>query len=58
MSDKEIKQLTNLAVNLKKEISRESALASLVSAGILDIKGEFTKPYNDLKSVVLESHKA
>ena len=58
MSDKEIKQLTNLAVNLKKEISRESALATLVSAGILDKKGDFTKPYNDLKSFVVESHKA
>ena len=40
MSDKEIKQLTNLAITLKKEISRESALATLVSAGILDKKGD------------------
>ena len=58
MSDKEIKQLTNLAVNLKKEISRESALATFVSAGILDKKGDFTKPYSNLKTVVIESRKA
>lgn len=58
MSDKEIKQLTNLAITLKKEISRESALATLVSAGILDRKGDFTKPYNDLKTVVVESRNA
>lgn len=58
MSDQEIKQLTNLAANLKKGISRESALATLVSAGILDEKGTFTKPYNDLKNVVVESRNA
>jgi len=55
MSDKEIKQLSNLAVNLKKEVSRESALATLVSAGILDKNGEFTTPYSSLKTVVLNS---
>ncbi len=58
MSDKEIKQLTNLAVNLKKKISRESALATFVSAGILDSKGDFTTPYNDLKTIVIESRNA
>jgi hypothetical protein len=58
MGDKEIKQLTKLAVNLKKEVSRESALANLISAGILNKKGDFTKPYNDLKTVVVESRKA
>lgn len=58
MSDKEIKQLTSLAAKLKKEISKESALATLVSAGILDKKGDFTKPYNDLKTVVLETRNA
>ncbi|MDD4992582.1 MAG: hypothetical protein PHR83_10145 [Paludibacter sp.] len=57
MSDKEIKQLTNLAVNLRKKVSKESALATFVSAGILDKKGDFTSPYNDLKTVVLESRK-
>ena len=35
MSEKEIKQLTNLAKDLKKKISKESALATFVSAGIL-----------------------
>jgi len=58
MSDQEIKQLTNLALNLKKGMSRESALATLISAGILDKKGDFTKPYNDLKTVVIESPNA
>ena len=58
MGDKEIKQLTNLAVNLKKKISKESALATFISAGILNKKGDFTKPYNDLKTVVVESRNA
>lgn len=57
MSDKEIRQLTNLAINLKKKVSKESALATFVSAGILDKKGNFTTPYNDLKTVVVESRK-
>ena len=58
MSDKEIKQLTNLAANLKKEISKEKALATFVSAGILNKKGDFTTPYNGLKTVVVESRNA
>jgi len=58
MSDQEIKQLTNLAASLKKGISRDSALATLISAGILDKNGDFTKPYNNLKTVVVESRNA
>jgi hypothetical protein len=56
MSDKEIKQLVELAKQLKKEITKENALASFVSAGILDSSGDFTKPYKALKDHVLESN--
>jgi hypothetical protein len=55
MSEKEIKQLTNLAKDLKKKISKESALATFVSAGILTNEGEFTTPYSALKSVIVNS---
>ena len=54
MSDKEIKQLTDLAASLKKEVSKESALATFVSAGILNKDGNFTAPYQGLKTIVLE----
>jgi hypothetical protein len=55
MSEKEIKQLTNLAKDLKKKISKESALATFVSAGILTNEGNFTTPYNALNSVIVNS---
>ena len=56
MSEKEIKQLTNLAKDLKKKISKESALATFVSAGILTNEGNFTTPYNALNSVIVNSN--
>lgn len=49
MTDKDIKRLTDLAKELlKKKYTKEEALASLVSAGILIKKGNPTKPYRDL----------
>ena len=56
MKDKDIKQLIKLAQRLNKDISKKSAMKSLVSAGILTENGEFTKPYHGLKGIVVESH--
>jgi len=56
MKDKDIKQLIKLAQRLNKDISKRSAMNSLVSAGILTKDGDFTKPYNGLKSIVVESN--
>ena len=55
MNEKEIKRLIDLAKKLKDNISKEKVLASLVSAGILDDKGDYTKPYDKLNKVVLET---
>jgi hypothetical protein len=56
MSDKELKKLADLAKEkLKSGITREQALESFVSAGIMNEKGEFTKPYTILESVIKPS---
>ncbi len=55
MNEKEIKRLIDLAKNLKNNISKERVLASFISAGILDKKGEYTEPYNKLNDIILES---
>jgi len=53
MSNKEIKLINDLAKEqLKKGITREEALNSLVHAGILTPNGAFTKPYKNLGKVV------
>ncbi len=53
MSNKEIKLLTELAKKLKAEkLTNEKVISSFVSAGILTKQGNFTKPYNKLKSVI------
>jgi hypothetical protein len=53
MSEQDIKNLQDLALEmLKKEITKEEALRSLVSAGILDENGDFTEPYKVLASVM------
>lgn len=52
MSDKDIKQLVELAKKLKRELSRDKAMSSFVSAGILDSEGHFTAPYTGLKEAV------
>jgi hypothetical protein len=53
MSEKEIKQLTDLAKNrLKKQVSKEEALHTFVMAGILDNEGQFTENYPHLAAAV------
>ncbi len=50
MSEKDIQNLIELAKQkLSEKVSREQVLASFVAAGILDEKGEFTKPYEHLR---------
>jgi hypothetical protein len=49
MSEKDIKRLMDIAEDqLKKALTREEALLSLIDAGILDEKGNFTAPYQNL----------
>jgi hypothetical protein len=45
-----------LARKLKKEITKESVMSTLISAGILDKEKEFTKTYQVLNNLIeLES---
>lgn len=53
MNDKEIQQLVELAEKLLSEVSREKAMSSFVSAGILTAAGKFTEPYEELQGVML-----
>jgi hypothetical protein len=56
MDDKDLKQLTDLAKSkIKTGISKESALKSFISAGILNKKGEFTKPYKNLEYLIVQT---
>ncbi|HVU57969.1 MAG TPA: hypothetical protein VHD83_23070 [Puia sp.] len=49
MSDKDIQRLIELAESqLERSFTQEEALASLVSAGILDENGNPTLPYQEL----------
>lgn len=51
MGEKDIQRLKELAENLlerSKTWTKEEALASLVSAGILDEDGNYTPPYQEL----------
>lgn len=52
MNDKEIQQLLDLAEKLLTKVSKENAMASFVSAGILTPTGEFTEPYEELQELV------
>ena len=53
MDDKDIKRLIDLAKRLlKQKQTKKQALASLVSAGILTEKGNYTKPYQHLARVI------
>ena len=55
MSEKDIKRLTELALKkLERGVTKEEALRSLQQAGILDKKGEFTSPYQNLAKAVIE----
>lgn len=57
MSDKEIKELIALANKNRRNLTKEKAMNSLISAGIIDKKGVFTKPYTRLSSFVTEKTK-
>jgi|GEM_PF-528774 hypothetical protein len=49
MSEEEFQSLMDLAKReAEKVLTKEEALAELVSAGILDKDGNFTEPYKDL----------
>ena len=48
MSEKDIQELIELAKKLEKDLTKEEALSSLVAAGILDEKGNYTEPYKEL----------
>jgi hypothetical protein len=53
MSDKEIKELTDLAKDrLKRKVSKEEALQTFMMAGILDKNGQFTEHYPHLAAAV------
>lgn len=53
MADKNLKRINDLAEEiLKKGVTKEDAMKSLISAGILNKKGEFRAPYQNLAKVV------
>jgi hypothetical protein len=52
MSEKDLKELMNLVKQeLKNGVTKEEALRSFVSAGILDNEGHYTKTYKELDTV-------
>ena len=54
MSEKDYQILMELAEKkLQKGYTKEEALYALYFAGILDENGNFTKPYQNLASVVI-----
>lgn len=56
MSNKDIQRLIDLAKEgIKKETTKEEALDSLVSAGILNKRGNYTKNYPNLARFVKNS---
>ena len=55
MNEKDIKILKELAVKkLKNGFTKAEALRSLQQAGILNKKGNFTRPYQNLARIVLK----
>jgi hypothetical protein len=53
MSEKDLNLLIALAQEkLKNGVSKEQALNSFITAGILDANGEYTEPYKELEAVV------
>ena len=55
MNENEVKQMIARFKELKKIVTKESAMTSFVGAGILDKNGEFTKPYSNLKEFFSET---
>jgi len=53
MSDQDLKKLSDLAKEkLKAGRTKEQALQSFIDAGIMNEKGEYTKPYAILETLV------
>ena len=53
VSDQDIKKLSDLAKEqLKAGRTKEQALQSFIDAGIMNEKGEYTKPYAILEKLV------
>ena len=53
MSDQDLKRLSDLAKEqLKAGRTKEQALQSFINAGIMNAKGEYTKPYAILQTLV------
>jgi len=53
MSDQDLKRLSDLAKEkLKAGATKQQALQSFIDAGIMNKKGEYTKPYSILENVV------
>ena len=56
MSDQDIRRLSDLVKNRRKAgVTREQALKSFMAIGVMNEKGEFTKPYAILESVIKKS---
>ena len=56
MSDQDLKRLSDLAKEkLKAGRTKEQALQSFIDAGIMNEKGEYTKPYAILNTLVKKS---
>lgn len=52
MSERELKELMELAEELRVNVTKENALKSLVAAGILDENLKYTEPYRELETAV------
>lgn len=53
MSQKEINNLIELAQEkIKNGVSKEEALDTFISAGILDKNAQFTKEYENLETII------
>jgi len=52
MSEKELNELMELAESLRNNVTKESALSSLMAAGILDSNLNYTDPYKELEAAI------
>ncbi|MFS4457293.1 hypothetical protein [Maribacter sp. 2304DJ31-5] len=53
MSNKDLKELQELAEDLKNEVTVKIAMESLISAGILNSEGEHTDNYESLEEIIV-----
>ena len=55
MSQKEIDKLIQLAHDkINKGVTKEEALQTFISAGILNDQAQFTKPYESLETIIVK----